>query len=237
LLSRLTKPALVAAAAVLVAGAAPGSADSARHATAQAAAPALAPPVFRQTLSVGLVSGTVIITPPGGRAFRLGVQDRDIPIGSLINTDRGRIDLRAAPPPGSGPAHDSAAKVEDAQFYEGSFRVSQSVASPVTTVRLVGGRFSVCSATTSPSRDPAGRAVAATVPRRIIRQLGASGSGRFRTRGRYAAATVRGTLWFTKDYCNGTLVQVKRGVVSVDDLVRHRTVNVTAGHSYFAAAP
>jgi hypothetical protein len=48
---------------------------------------------------------------------------------------------------------------------------------------------------------------------------------------------VRGTVWTTTDYCDGTLVSVQRGVVSVLDLVRHKTVTVTAGHSHFAKAP
>jgi hypothetical protein len=30
---------------------------------------------------------------------------------------------------------------------------------------------------------------------------------------------------------------VQRGVVSVRDFVRHTTVTITAGHSYFAEAP
>jgi hypothetical protein len=64
--------------------------------------------------------------------------------------------------------------------------------------------------------------------------LHATAKGRFRTRGRYAAATVRGTIWDTADRCDGTLVRVRRGVVSVTDLVRHTTVTVRAGHSYLA---
>jgi hypothetical protein len=68
----------------------------------------------------------------------------------------------------------------------------------------------------------------------VLRLLHASGSGRFQTSGRYAAATVRGTIWLTEDFCDGTLIQVARGVVSVQDLVTHATVTVTAGHSFFA---
>src|SRR5438270_2074761 len=57
---------------------------------------ALPAPAFGRTLDIGLVSGTVIVTPPGRRPFKLGVQDRSVPIGSLFNTNRGRVDLRAA---------------------------------------------------------------------------------------------------------------------------------------------
>ena len=54
--------------------------------------------------------------------------------------------------------------------------------------------------------------------------------------GRYAAATVRGTTWLTEDRCDGTLIVVKRGVVTVLDKVRHKTITVTAGHTYLVRA-
>ena len=85
------------------------------------------------------MSGTVIVTPPGGHSFQLGTQDRNIPVGSLIDTTHGRVDLRAAPPPALGAAA-VAARVEDAQFYDGAFRVAQSASRPVAQIRLVGGR-------------------------------------------------------------------------------------------------
>ena len=74
------------------------------------------------------------------------------------------------------------------------------------------------------------------LPHKVVRLLWASGPGGFKTVGRYAAATVRGTVWLTEDFCDGTLVQVERGVVSVSDLVTRRTTQVTSGHSFFAAA-
>ncbi len=70
--------------------------------------------------------------------------------------------------------------------------------------------------------------------RRKVRSLWARGKGRFRTRGRHGAATVRGTVWLTQDRCDGTLVRVRRGVVDVRDFGRRKTVAVRAGHSYLA---
>ena len=194
-------------------------------------ATALPPPRFGHTLDIGLVSGVVIVTPPGKKPFKLGVQDRNIPIGSLLDTTDGRIDLRAAPPAGSATGTATTAKVEDAEFYRGKFTVRQPAGAGVTQVLLAGGNRSVCSHGAKP---PAQRR---TLPHRTLRLLGASGTGRFQTRGRYAAATVRGTIWTTTDFCDGTLVSVQRDVVSVRDFVRHTTVTVTAGHSYFAKAP
>jgi hypothetical protein len=69
-----------------------------------------------------------------------------------------------------------------------------------------------------------------------VRRLWGSGTGAFRTRGRYAAAVVRGTVWLVQDFCDGTLTRVAQGSVSVRDFVRHRTVTVVAGRRYFARA-
>jgi ferric-dicitrate binding protein FerR (iron transport regulator) len=70
-----------------------------------------------------------------------------------------------------------------------------------------------------------------------VRRLWGDGSGSFRSRGRYSSATVRGTVWLTEDYCNGTLIKVQEGAVTVRDLVKNKTVTVTAGKSYFAEVP
>jgi len=64
--------------------------------------------------------------------------------------------------------------------------------------------------------------------------LWGNGKGRFRTTGRFAAATVRGTSWKIEDRCDGTVVSVTTGTVSVRDLRLKRNVVVTAGHSYLA---
>ena len=100
----------------------------------------LPPPRFGHSVDIGLVSGTVIVTPPGGHSFQLGTQDRNIPVGSVIDTTHGRVDLRTAPPPASGAAGAATARVEDAQFYDGAFRVAQSASRPVAQIRLAGGR-------------------------------------------------------------------------------------------------
>lgn len=195
-----------------------------------AANPILPPPSFGHTINVGLVSGTVTVTLLSGQSFRLGSQDRHVPIGSLIDTTHGRVDLRAAPAPTSHSVSMSAARVEDAQFSGGAFRVRQARALRATQIGLAGGQFASC---ISPAQDGS----AARLPHRVVRLLHASGQGRFQTVGRYAAATVRGTIWLTEDFCDGTLVRVTRGVVSVRDRATHATAVITAGHSFFAPAP
>ena len=70
----------------------------------------------------------------------------------------------------------------------------------------------------------------------FVWRLWGDGKGRFRTKGKYGAATVRGTKWLTEDRCRSTLVRVKRGKVSVRDAVKRKTVLVTKGRSYVARA-
>jgi len=99
-------------------------------------------------------------------------------------------------------------------------------AAGVVELRLTGGAFGRCKARSLQSSKP-----------RPVRRLWGKGKGKFRTRGRYAAAAVRGTWWLTADYCNRTLVSVNTGVVAVTDLVKRKTVLVRAGQSYTALAP
>ena len=78
--------------------------------------------------------------------------------------------------------------------------------------------------------------MAAKVSKRTIRRLRAKAKGRFRTRGRRSAATVRGTSWWTEDRCDGTLTKVQSGKVAVRDFGRRKTIVVRRGQRYLARA-
>jgi len=91
---------------------------------------------------------------------------------------------------------------------------------------LTGGNFSSYKRHVS--------AATATKPTKPVRRLFGTGKGKFTTKGKFAAATVRGTKWLIADFKNGTRVSVERGIVSVRDLVKKKTVLVRAGKSYFA---
>jgi hypothetical protein len=73
-------------------------------------------------------------------------------------------------------------------------------------------------------------------PKAVLGKLWGSGKGKFRTNGKYSAATVRGTIWLVEDRCEGTLTKVRRGTVRVRDFRRKKTVTVKAGHTYLARA-
>jgi hypothetical protein len=97
---------------------------------------------------------------------------------------------------------------------------------PIVELRLTKGDFTAC-----PKRrtSNAGRITAKTV-----RQVWGDGKGRFRTRGRYSSATVRGTNWLTADRCDGTFTRVVRGVIQVSDFPRRRQITVRPGGSHLA---
>ena len=123
--------------------------------------------------------------------------------------------------------------VQAAHFARGKFVVRQKK-SGLTTLKLLGGDFSQCVVKKSKASD---RNTERFIKdrrrgRRVIRRLWGRGKGKFRTRGRYAAATVRGTQWRTIDRCDGTLIRVKRGTVIVRDVRRKRAVSVRASQEY-----
>jgi ferric-dicitrate binding protein FerR (iron transport regulator) len=67
-----------------------------------------------------------------------------------------------------------------------------------------------------------------------MQSLWGDAHGSFETTGTYAAATVLGTRWLTKDTCSATLITVATGEVRVNDLVHHRTLTLRAPHQYLA---
>ena len=178
-------------------------------------------PVFAATGNAATVSGQVLVQLPGTKRFVALGQTTDIPVGSVVDARHGRVRIAIASPKGV---------LSVADFYQGELRFTQPRRlRGIADMRLAGGNFGVCG-------SGAGTAAATAKPGKSIRRLWGSGSGAFRTTGRFSSATIRGTTWLADDRCNGTLTRVKAGSVTVRDLVRKKSVAVTAPHSYFAAA-
>jgi DNA-binding beta-propeller fold protein YncE len=165
---------------------------------------------------------------------------RQIPAGTVVNALRGTLKLTTTAPE---PAKKSKTKkrrvkTQTATFGGAVFKVTQDrsgASKGIATVSLLEGAFKGAPSFAS-CKARQGKASAAAVSKKVLQLLHASGHGKFRTKGRYAAATVRGTIWTTADRCDGTLVHSIRDSVTVNDLVRHKTVIVRAGHSYLALA-
>lgn len=172
------------------------------------------PPTFAQTVSLRPVTGQVRVAVGPG-AFVALTQRRVVPVGTLVDASAGSVELTSAT---AAPT-----RLQTGRFHGGVFEIRQSPAERGLTELVI--------------RDRVPRARACPVPTaRILGLLRGSATGRFRTTGRFAAGTVRGTEWGVRDRCDGTLVVVTRGAVTVRDFRLGRNVAVGAGHTYLAAA-
>ena len=78
------------------------------------------------------------------------------------------------------------------------------------------------------------RAKASAAKKPKTRKLWGDGKGKFRTKGQYSAATVRGTKWLVTDTCTTTVTKVAQGVVEVQDFAKKKKVLIKQGKSYTA---
>ena len=169
----------------------------------------LPPPEAGETVNVFEARGRVRVKLPGSDEYFELEDLQQVPVGSTFDTSKGRVTLQAA---GS----------QRAWFYQGVFRLGQTKGrKPLSTMTLTG-------------RLNCGSQASVAQRRKKKRRLWGDGRGRFRTRGSFSSATVRGTRWLVEDRCNGTLTRVTQGRVAVRDFVRKRTVIVRAGRTYLA---
>src|SRR6185312_13811361 len=168
---------------------------------------------------------------------------RQIPKNTLIDALGGTLKLTTAVPGGAGGAHDAAAKrkkpkkakTQSGTFGGAIFKISQA-RNGLATLSLVEGAipggpsFGTCKA------HRAGVPTATAATTKTLQLLHASAKGKFSTRGRYSAATVRGTKWTVADRCDGTLTHDITHSVAVTDFVRHKTIVLHAGQSYLASS-
>ena len=181
------------------------------------------PPKLGEKVNVAPVAGTVLVKLPGTSKFISLTDAEQIPVGTTIDTKRGSVRLTSAA--------DASGRTQAGTFRQGVFVVKQARGrAPITQLTLTGTEnFRKCPRATSRTR-------AKRSASRPKRRLWGNAKGRFSTKGRYAAATVRGTEWYTEDNCSGTLVKVRKGVVTVRDLRKRKNVTVKAGRSYLAKA-
>ncbi|HWM09684.1 MAG TPA: choice-of-anchor Q domain-containing protein, partial [Solirubrobacteraceae bacterium] len=157
------------------------------------------------------IRGTVRVKLRGRKRFRILREGQQIPVGSTIDTLKGRVEITAAGD-------------QSSVFYGGIFRLSQtSSRRPLTTLKLI-----------ERLRCPKAGKASIAAKRKKKRRLWGDGRGRFRTDGQYSSATVRGTKWLVEDRCGSTLTRVVRGRVAVRDKVRRKTVIVRAKKRYVA---
>jgi hypothetical protein len=170
-------------------------------APAPTAAASTGKPRLARTVVVSRLSGTVRVQPAGARRFSVLKRPRLVPVGSTIDATRGKVKLVTA--------NAGRPRTQSGVFSGGAFVVTQD-RSGLTTLALTKGRSA---GRACPAGSPhAARGAAAGS--NVLRLLHGSAHGKFRTVGRYAAATVRGTRWTTTDACGGTMISDHRGQVA-----------------------
>jgi hypothetical protein len=163
-------------------------------------------PVRDQSVVARPVSGKVLIKLPGAKKF-VPLDLSLVKNGAEVDTRKGVVEITQA---GGGVA----------KFFDGIFKLSQS--GGVTTLSLTE-KLAPCSLRAR---------AAATKPK--TRKLWSDGKGKFRTRGQYSAATIRGTKWLVQDGCRYTRTRVTQGVVTVRDEVKKKSIILRKDKSYTA---
>jgi hypothetical protein len=162
-----------------------------------------------------------------------------IPNGTIVNALKGTLTLTTAVPGGTQHATIAAkkkpkTKTQRGKFGGAVFKVTQAH-SGLATLSLVEGAFKGAPSYAS-CKTQKGKAVTAALSKKTLQLLHGSAHGKFRSKGKYAAATVRGTIWTIADRCDGTLTHAIKDTVTVNDFVRHKTIILRPGHSYLALA-
>jgi hypothetical protein len=148
---------------------------------------------------------------------------RQIPVGSILEATAGVARITTA----------TAAKnkLQSGEFGAGIFKLlQQRKQKGLTELDIMNAHTAHQLCTTLGKRA----AVAAKLSSKVLGKLNANAHGKFTTKGQYSAATVRGTVWSVTNQCDGTLTKVQRGVVSVRDFVRRKTITLFTGQSYLA---
>ncbi len=156
------------------------------------------------------VGGKVLVKLPGSIKF--------VPLDPSVIKNGAEVDTR------NGVVEITRSDGGIAKFYDGIFKLSQS--GGITTLTLTE-KLTGC-----PTKPRSKASAAAKKPK--TRKLWGDGKGKFRTRGQYSAATVRGTKWLVQDTCTTTLTRVAQGVVAVEDFAKKKTVLVKKGKRYTA---
>ena len=189
------------------------------------AAPAPGAPTVSKSFDVKPTQGVVLIQV-NGKLVPL-TQLKQIPAGAVIDALHGTLNLVTS----TGKGHTT----QTGTFAGAIFKVTQDH-SGLTTLTLVENAFKGAPSYAS-CKVAHGKASAAALSAKTLQLLkGKDNHGKFRTKGRYAAATTRGTAWSVADRCDGTLTKVTQSSVLVNDFVRHISLILHAGHSYLALA-
>jgi hypothetical protein len=199
-------------------GKAPGATSSGPKAPGATLAPTLG-----QSVVAEAAAGTVLVKEEGETEFHPIDEAEEIAANSTFDTTEGTVSIEASGGDGESYSGD---------FHGGTFQVIQSAnGKGMTKIALRGGDFSACDSQVNARANASGRHL-------VLRKLwGKDHGGRFKTSGRGSVATVRGTVWYTADSCDGTLTKVSKGAVMVHERGSGRSKLLHKGESFFAHLP
>ncbi len=181
-------------------------------------------PVAGQTLNLEPVEGTVELQCPGEDEYSRLTSFKQVPLGCLINTRRGVVDLKAS--------KGQSGELQGGHFWGGVFITSQKTGNDQEVELKLAGRR-MCERRGSASKPIARLSRSGGGGRK----LWGSGKGNFKTSGSYGSATVRGTTWLVVDRCDSsTVIKVGEGTVSVRDFIKGKSFTLTTGQQYTAKA-
>lgn len=176
-----------------------------------------ATPTQGQTAGAKPLGGTVLIKKPGGSFSELKEGDL-IPVGSTIDTRKGRVMLTTA----------AGEKQQQAEFKEGIFVFQQKKNQALVNLNLKGS-LSCSSKATISGLGPSARAA------KRGRSLWGRGKGKYQTNGSKGSGSVRGTTWRVSDFCNKkTMIESISGQVLAREYKTGKQKLLKSGQKFFA---
>jgi len=176
-------------------------------------------------------SGTVDIKQPGAAGYTPLSGEEKIPMGSIVDTRGGTVQVTAA----VGNLGDTTSD-NSVSFWDGLIRVDQSGdTNAVATAKLVEKLR--CPKRRRSGEAKAGKSSGAVAVKsgKRRRRVWGSGHGNYKTAGSGGTGSVRGTTWLTKDTCRGTFFKVTDGIgITVFDFDLGQSFDLGPGQSYFA---
>lgn len=208
------------------------------------ATPPAPQPAFRQAVVATPVRGRIRVRAPGTRRFVPATAALRLRMGTEVDARDGAVALRFRT---SRSGREATATVSDGRFVLRQSAVRDGGQYPGVVV--LSGPLRNCPAPVArrsrradlPGRSAGARAARRKAPRKRGRRVTVEARGKIKTRGKYGAATVRGTRWTMIDRCAtaphpGTLTIVREGRVAVDAFKLRKRTLVRAGRSYLAPA-
>jgi hypothetical protein len=184
------------------------------------------PPEPGKSANIEPVSGTTTVQCPGEGSKPLTSPDQ-IKLGCTVDATHGTVQLTSANGNGG---------TQTGDFWAGAFQVTQENTTLTSAATKKKKKVLITTLLVRPNLSCGTTGKLIDARRRRGGHLWGHAKGSFRTKGRHAAATIRGTTWLVEERCDGTLVKVREGTVLVHDATINKNVIIKGPptHRYLA---